>query len=95
LRAIVDAVKPLHTEVDLRVIVPGSRIELATTIGFDFILGDGGPRTPPPPLGGRSVASSRPAPVLGVDAVLGDGAARAGPRLGDGTGATIGNLDLS
>jgi phage tail-like protein len=94
LRAIVDAAKPLHTQVDLRVVVPGSRIEFETTVGLDFILGDGAStRHPHSPLGGTSVVASRPAPILGVDATLG-GDTRSGPRVGDGVGPTIGNFDL-
>jgi phage tail-like protein len=49
LRALVDAVKPAHTIADLRVSVPRSRLELESTIGVDFALGDG--RTRPVPLG--------------------------------------------
>jgi phage tail-like protein len=67
LRALVEAIKPAHTDVDLRIAVPHGRIGMETTIGIDFILGED--RRPLSPLGGASAAGT-PSPVLGVDAVL-------------------------
>jgi phage tail-like protein len=67
LRALIDAVKPAHTDVDLRVAVPHGRIGLESTIGLDFILGED--RRHDAPLG--TLGSHRnPAPILGVDATL-------------------------
>lgn len=80
IRALVDAIKPAHTDVDLRVIVPQARVGLASTIGLDFVLGD--ERRRPAPLGTTHPWASRPAPVLGVDAVL--------PSLGGAALATDG-----
>jgi phage tail-like protein len=68
LRALVDAVKPAHTDVDLRIAVPHGRVGIETTVGLDFILGDD--RTSAAPLG-TAGTNGQLAPVLGVDAVLG------------------------
>jgi hypothetical protein len=67
LRALVDAVKPAHTDVDLRVALPHGRIGFESTVGLDFVLGDD--RRRDPPLGGLGPAGL-PAPILGVDAML-------------------------
>jgi phage tail-like protein len=66
LRALVEAIKPAHVDVDLRIAVPHSRIGFESTVGLDLILGE--ERTQPfAPLG-----VTPPAPTLGVDAVLGN-----------------------
>ncbi len=88
LRALVDAMKPAHTLVDLRVDLPRSRIGLASTIGFDFVLGD--ERNAGAPLG-TSGPSADPAPVLGVNATLRANAP--GPSLDDG-GDRVGGFSI-
>ncbi len=87
LRAIVDAFKPAHTIVDLRVAVPNSRIGFETMIGVDFILGDG--RSTPQPLGTTTPAM----PILGVGNVLGP-SLRASPPLDEGGAMSVGRFDI-
>lgn len=67
LRALVDSIKPAHTDVDLRVALPHGRIGLESMVGLDFILGDDRRRDTPL---GTIAAASHPAPILGVDARL-------------------------
>ncbi len=89
LRALVDAIKPAHVDVDLRVAVPRGRIGFESTVGLDFILGDD--RSTPAALG-TSTALGRPAPVLGVDAVV---ATSLGPSaLAETAPPTIGDFSL-
>jgi hypothetical protein len=89
LRALVDAIKPAHTDVDLRIAVPHGRIDLETTIGIDFILGDD--RSRPAPLG-TTDALGLPSPVLGRDAVL---AASLGPSaLAENAPPSIGDFSI-
>lgn len=87
LRAIVELFKPAHTIVDLRVAVPASRIGLETTVGIDFILGDG--RSTPQPLGTTFPAM----PILGVGGVLGT-SLRASPPLDEGDAMSVGRFDI-
>lgn len=56
---LVASIKPAHTVVDLRVVVPDARVDVRSTIGIDFVLGDGAVQ--PRVLGGL---------VLGRDGVL-------------------------
>lgn len=89
LTALLDAIKPAHVDVALRVTTRSSRIGLASMIGLDFVLGDD--PTPPAPLGGTG-ARGQLAPILGVDATLLGGGS--GAALGDGSTASIGELTL-
>jgi hypothetical protein len=90
LRALVDAVKPAHTDVDLRLALPHGRIGMETTIGLDFILGDD--RRRDAPLGGLG-ALGTPAPILGASAHL--LATRGAPRaLSEGGGPTVGSFTI-
>ncbi len=89
LTALLDAIKPAHVDVALRVTTRSSRIGLASMIGLDFVLGDD--PTPPAPLGGTG-ARGQLAPILGVDATLLGGGG--GAALGDGSTASIGELTL-
>ncbi|MEZ4399296.1 MAG: phage tail protein [Kofleriaceae bacterium] len=88
--ALVDAIKPAHVDVTLRVTTRASRIGLESTIGLDFVLTD---RTAPAaPVGGSS-AQGFPAPILGVDARLAPRAA--GPGAAASADApTIGDFSL-
>jgi phage tail-like protein len=90
LRALVDAIKPAHVDVELRIAVPRGRIGFESTVGLDFILGDD--RSSTGAALGTSSASGRPSPVLGLDAVLADSL---GPSaLADNAPPTIGDFSL-
>jgi hypothetical protein len=89
LRALVDTVKPAHTDVDLRVALPHGRIGLESTVGVDFILGDD--RRRDSPLGGADAFGV--APVLGVDAHLLASRAVA-PPLAEGGGSIVGSFTI-
>jgi phage tail-like protein len=94
--ALIDAIKPAHVDVQLRVASASSRIGLESTIGLDFVLGGdrpvlGGDRPGRAPLGGAGPLG-QPAPILGVDATLASRApgspaalSGGGPPLGDFT----------
>jgi phage tail-like protein len=68
MQLLIDSIRPAHTLVDLRVVVPDARVEAQSSVGIDFVLGDG--REQPHVLGERGGAGERPHPVLGLDAVL-------------------------
>ena len=91
LAALIDAIKPAHVDVALRVTTRASRIGLDSTIGLDFVLTDD--RTPRAPLGGAG-ARAQPAPILGVDATLAPRAGIGGTTLADGGPPTIGDFSL-
>lgn len=90
LRALVEAVKPAHTDVDLRLALPHGRIGLESTIGVDFILGDD--RRRDAPIGGAG-ALGTPAPILGVSAHL---LAPRGstPALAEGGAEAVGSFTI-
>ncbi len=89
LRALVDAIKPAHVDVDLRIALPSGRIGLDSLIGIDFILGED--RQRPSPVGGLG-ADGAPAPVLGVDAVLAP--SLGGSALAESAPPTIGSFSI-
>lgn len=89
LRALVETIKPAHTDVDLRIATPQGRIGLESTIGVDFILGED--RRHLAPLGGVS-AAGQPSPVLGVDAVLSP--SLGGAALAENAPPTIGSFSI-
>ncbi len=68
MQLLIESIKPAHTLVDLRVVVPDARVEAQSSVGIDFVLGDG--HEPAHVLGELGGNGERPHPVLGLDAVL-------------------------
>jgi len=84
LRALIDALKPAHTEYDLTLVLPDARVGFQSTVGVDFVIGERRPRAAS--ILGQTSGLARDLVARRDRAGRGDTAIAIGPgsRVGDG-----------